>query len=116
MSLDLGNWGPLAQYTVTLGQYVKTLVLKASANENQEEYKVHLVPCFSSHIEAANNLYQERFEKPEGGLLFWIGQCEDRVDRDAQQKDTIALERVKSFCLAGLAAILRCPTQPALAA
>jgi hypothetical protein len=71
MSLDLKEWGPLAQYTGTAGHYAKTLVLKASANEKQEEYKVHLGPCLSSHIEAANELFRARFHQGDsGGLLY----------------------------------------------
>lgn len=114
-SLDLREWDQLARYTSTSGQYVKTLVLKASANEEQKEYKVHLVPCFSSHIDAANDLFWARFgKKPKGGgLLFWVGQREHFVDYDKSRKDLdyIEQERIKSFCLMGLAAILRCPTQ-----
>lgn len=114
MSLDLKEWGPLAQYTGTSGHYVKTLVLKASANEDQGEYKVHLVPCFSSHIEAANELFRARFHQGNsGGLLHWIGEREHLADYDTLPLDAVAGERIKSFCLTGLAAILRCPTQPA---
>jgi len=111
MRLDLAEWGPLAQYTITSGHYVKTLVLKASANESQTDYKVHLVPCFSSHIEAANDLFRARFGmRDEGGLLHWIGEREHLVDYDTLPLDAVAEERIKSFCLTGLAAILRSPT------
>lgn len=114
-NLNLGEWSPLARYTETSGQYVKTLVLRASANESQKEYKVHLVPCFSHHIEAANALFWGRFVKKKegGGLLYWIGQREHLVDNDASQSDPSAQqERIKSFCLTSLAAILRCSPQP----
>ncbi len=113
LNLDLAEWGALAQYTVTSGQYVKTLVLKASANENQGEYKIHLVPCFSSHIETANALFWDRFGKKQtgGGLLYWIGQREHLVDYDTSPLNAVAEGRIKSFCLTGLAAILRCPTK-----
>lgn len=110
MSLNLGEWGPLAQYTGTSGKYVKTLVLKASANEDQGEYKVHLVPCFSSHLEAANVLFRARFrESGSGGLLHWIGEREHLVDYDTLPLDAAAEQRIKSFCLTGLTAVLRCP-------
>jgi hypothetical protein len=114
VNLDLEEWGTLAQYTVTSGQYVKTLVLKVSANENQGEYKIHLVPCFSSHIEAANDLFWARLGKKQarGGLLYWIGRREDLVDHDTSPLDAVAEERIKSFCLTGLSATLRCPTKP----
>jgi hypothetical protein len=116
--LDLGEWNSLAQYTITSGRYVKTLVLKASANEKQkEEYKLHLVPCFSSHIDTANKLFWARFGKEEngGGLLYWIGQREHLVDFDKSQKDSkdIVQRRIQSFYLTGLAAVLRCPAHSA---
>jgi len=116
LSLNLEEWGPLAQYTGTSGRYVKTLILRASANEDQgKEYKVHLVPCFSSHIESANELFQKRFGRSEsGGLLHWIGEREHLVDydKDMSLSADIANKRVESFGLTGLAAILRCPMQP----
>lgn len=47
---NLDEWAPLANYTETSGSYVKTLVLRARANEEvRHEYKVHLVPCFTSY-------------------------------------------------------------------
>jgi hypothetical protein len=114
VGLDLEGWSKLAQYSVTSGHYVKTLVLKASANENQGEYKIHLIPCFLSHIEAANALFWARFGKKQtgGGLLYWIGRREDLVDYDTSPLDTVAEERIKTFCLTGLATFLRCPTKP----
>lgn len=111
-NINLAEWSPLAQYTETSGQYLKTLVLKASANENQNEYKVHLAPCFSHHIDAANNLFWEQVSKREegGGLLHWIGKREHVVDCDASQMDSDTRQKlIESFCLTGLAEILRCP-------
>ena len=74
---------PLAKMTLTGGHYVKTLVLRASANESSNEYKVHLVPYFKSHKE----LCRKRFHSlhavapdKEGGLLGWLGEREDVVD------------------------------------
>jgi hypothetical protein len=75
---------PLAKMTLTGGHYVRTLVLRASANESSNEYKVHLVPYFKSHKE----LCRKRFHSlhtvtpdKEGGLLGWIGEREDIVDK-----------------------------------
>ena len=75
---------PLAESTHTEGSYKKTLVLRASAQENNEEYKVHLVPYFESHAE----LCKKRFHTVHtvapgrtGGLLGWLGEREDAVDR-----------------------------------
>lgn len=115
VNLDLLEWGQLAKYTGTSGDYVKTLILRASASERQGQYKVHLVPCFSSHIESANDLFQARFrESGSGGLLHWIGEREHLVDYDTLPRplDEVAEARVKSFCLTGLACILKCPTKP----
>ncbi|NOT22702.1 MAG: hypothetical protein HOP22_08245 [Nitrospiraceae bacterium] len=95
---------------------MKTLVLKASAKEELgEEYKVHLVPCFSSHIESANNLFRARFGGNDvGGLLHWIGQREQLVDYDmVSAADDVVKKRVESFSLTSLAALLRCPISPA---
>jgi hypothetical protein len=75
---------PLAENTVTGGPYNKTLVLRASAQETNAEYKIHLVPYFESHVE----LCRKRFHSlhavtPErtGGLLGWLGEREDDVDK-----------------------------------
>jgi hypothetical protein len=112
----LEEWGPLAKYTGTSWPYVKTLILRASANEDQgKEYKVHLVPCFASHQQSANDLFQARFGGSDaGGLLHWIGEREHLVDYDKEMSPSSAVsdERINSFCLTGLAAILRCPMQP----
>lgn len=116
MNFQFREWGPLAKYTGTSGHYVKTLILKASASEKQEEYKVHLVPCFSSHIDSANDLFRARFGgKEAGGLLHWLGEREHLVDYDTLPRPLgeVAEARVKSFGLTGLAALLRCPIQSA---
>ena len=111
-TLDLTQWDPLSRYTETSGQYAKTLVLRASASERQGQYKIHLVPCFASHIEASNELFWERFDKKRegGGLLHWIGKREHIVDKDTIPLGSDAEKRISSFCLTGLAAILRAPT------
>ena len=90
---------------------MKTLVLRASAAEKQGEYKVHLVPCFESHLKSANDLLRARFGgRDEGGLLYWIGQREDLVDYDMSLAH--AEKRIESYRLTDLAAILRCSAQP----
>lgn len=105
------TYKPLAENTYTHGSYRKTLVLRASAQENsREEYKVHLVPFFESH----DSLCKKRFQslhivKPDqtGGLLDWIGARERDVDRwevDASpvkpQLDQIANEKLRMIDLA----------------
>ncbi len=77
----------LAEKTLSNGEYIKTLILKANANEDLNTiYKVHLLPYFKSHdIDC-----QQRFlalhrsvdlGEQKGGLLGWIGQREDQVDK-----------------------------------
>jgi hypothetical protein len=109
-NIDLSQWRALADYSETSGHYVKTLVLKASANEARNEYKVHLVPCFSSHVDAANRLLNDRIDGMPGragGLLHWIGQREHIVDQDTLPKPSPqARDRISSFRLPDLAKIL----------
>jgi hypothetical protein len=80
----------LAEATLTYGSYIKTLVLRASAEEKTKtdytEYKVHLVPYFSSHGALCKNRYLslhavEPKDNDTGGLLGWLGKREDEVDR-----------------------------------
>ena len=65
-TLDLSEWAILADYTNTSGNYLKTLVLKASAKEEKKEYKVHLVPCFESHVHSANKLFLAQIHRTTG--------------------------------------------------
>lgn len=61
----------LAECTNTNGDYIKTLILRASADESYDEkYKVHLAPYFKSHGNDCGT----------GGLLRWVGERELRVD------------------------------------
>lgn len=75
----------LADYTLTSWSYIKTLVLRASAQEDtQKEYKVHLVPYFESHEEACQKRFQSLHKVPDdkkGGLLGWLGDRETYVDQ-----------------------------------
>ena len=77
----------IAEFTKTKGNYIKTLVLKASANENTSMvYKIHLIPYFNSHHLASQkrfkNLYPDyKLGDLQGGLLGWIGEQEDQVDK-----------------------------------
>jgi len=104
------KWPQLANYTETSGSYVKTLVLKVSADEEDDTYKVHLVPYFSSHCEATRKLYRETHKKEEGtgGLVHWLGRRECKVDYDIRdgRSNPIVKERIKSFNLQQLASFL----------
>ncbi len=106
-NLDLGEWEALVNYTETSGEYKKTLVLKTSANEGENEYKIHLAPYFQSHLDLTNQLYKKSVPNPNesGGLLHWVGQREWIVDCDMQRgrADEIVKKRIASFNLPGLA-------------
>jgi len=77
----------LTEKTLTYGPYKKTLVLRASADEDSKKrYKVHLVPYFASHASLCKKRFQSLHAvKPDddypGGLLGWLGEREDDVDR-----------------------------------
>jgi hypothetical protein len=84
----------LKKVTLTEGHYIKTLVLRASANEisnvehpkykDHTEYKVHLVPYFRSHEERCKERYDSIHavynSKENGGLLGWLGTRETILD------------------------------------
>src|SRR3989338_7790588 len=70
----------LADLTLTHGSYVKTLILRTSASEKLDEYKVHLVPYFSSHARRCQKLWTSVHNVPgdeEGGLIKWLGEREN---------------------------------------
>jgi hypothetical protein len=80
----------LAEITRTKGKYIKTLILRTSADEKHAEYKIHLVPYFESHASNCKSRYQTlHFIKDRrnsatektGGLLAWLGERETEVDR-----------------------------------
>lgn len=76
---------PLAENTLTRGDYIKTLVLRTSAQEKiEKEFKVHLVPYFESHAELCKKRFQSLHTvttHQTGGLLGWLGERENNVDR-----------------------------------
>ena len=75
----------LAKLTKTEGKYIKTLILKVSADENiKKQYKVHLVPYFESHDIECKKRYDSRHRAlmiSKGGLLGWLGEREDDADK-----------------------------------
>ena len=80
----------LAEITRTKGKYIKTLILRTSADEKRTEYKIHLVPYFESHAANCKSRYKAlHFIKRRrnsatdktGGLLAWLGERETEVDR-----------------------------------
>jgi len=106
------NWKSLAHYTRSSGSYKKTLVLRVSANEERNTYKIHLVPYFKSHLDATNKLYQvthDKEPKDKGGLLHWLGQREVILDYDMRdgRDNKLVKTRINSFSLQQLALKLR---------
>jgi len=83
---ELDKYKELAEVTRTRGDYLKTLILRASASEKiGSEYKVHLVPYFESHRNDCAARFKARHKIPtdfdrEGGLLGWLGERENQVD------------------------------------
>jgi hypothetical protein len=101
------EWRQLAEYTGTSGSYKKTLVLRVSADEEADTYKVHLVPYFASHLQATGNLFRATHHRKEGtgGLIHWLGLREVLLDYDMRhgRNDPIVMERINSFNLPKLA-------------
>ncbi|MBN1615543.1 MAG: hypothetical protein JW950_13855 [Deltaproteobacteria bacterium] len=81
------QFAKLAKLTLTPPQrccYLKTLILRASADEKANQYKVHLVPYFQSHEFACQKRYTAIHSvdpDEKGGLLGWVGERETEVDR-----------------------------------
>ena len=108
----LENWEHLATYTKTEGAYKKTLLLRVSADEQGDMYKIHLVPYFESHLKSTCRLYQETLGFSDGGiggLLHWLGKTEVRRDRDMKptREDSTVKTRVASLRLQDLARAMR---------
>jgi len=105
----LEQWPEYREYTLTSGKHIKTLVMRASANEELGEYKVHLVPYFQSHLDETKRLYRENLKTVDGkggGLLYWVGKRERLVDRDSAKDKDSHDELVTSFSLPKLAQML----------
>lgn len=113
------KWRALARYTRSSGPYKKTLVLRVSANEKGNEYKIHLVPYFKSHSDVTNRLYRVTHDKgprSKGGLLHWLGQREVILDYDMRdgRKNKVVRTRIKSFRLQELGSKIREEQTPRL--
>jgi hypothetical protein len=99
----------LAEFTCTKGNYIKTLVLRVSAQEDSGEYKIHLVPYFVSHAAACQKRYTDiHCDNQPGGLLGWLGDRETKVDRwkreNAAHLDDIVTNKWRLLELARLLA------------
>ena len=76
----------LAESTHTYGSYNKTLVIRASANEKSDprQYKVHLIPYFTSHELLCRKRFQSVHTVKDdrtGGLIGWLGERETIADK-----------------------------------
>ena len=72
----------LAEFTRTSDNYIKTLILRASAQEEKGGYKIHLVPYFRSHADACQKRFTDIFcDNEPGGMLGWLGDRETEVDK-----------------------------------
>ena len=105
------KWRSLAAYTRSFGPYKKILLLRVSADETRNMYKIHLVPYFKSHLDATNKLYRvthNKGRKGKGGLLHWLGQREVIVDYDMRdgRDNKLVKTRIKTFRLKQLASRL----------
>jgi hypothetical protein len=75
----------LAESTYSFGNYIKTLVVRTSADEKVErQYKIHLVPYFKSHeAECLKRFRAQHKVRPDekGGLMGWLGDRETEVGK-----------------------------------
>lgn len=77
----IDHFRELAEFTITQENYIKTLVLRSSAQEDSGEYKIHLLPYFRSHAAACQKRYTDiHGDDQPGGLLGWLGARETEVD------------------------------------
>lgn len=90
----------LAQITLTNGSYLKTLILRTSAKEEGNVYKVHLVPYFESHESACQNRFTSIHNidpEEKGGLLGWLGERETIVDSWQIESDNPFKEKLDNI-------------------
>lgn len=75
----------LAANTYSYGKFIKTLVLRTSANEKHgRELKIHFVPYFESNqTECHKRFHSLHTTGPDnkGGLIGWLGERETQMDK-----------------------------------
>jgi hypothetical protein len=75
----------LAESTYSYGEYIKTLVIRASADEEVgRQYKIHLAPYFQSHAAECLKRYRSLHKvcpSDRGGLIGWLGNKETEVEK-----------------------------------
>jgi len=86
------RFSELAKVTLTEKSYIKTLILRTSADEDiHTNYKVHLVPYFESHEWACQKRYcaiHRVLSKERGGLVGWLGERETEVEKWGLKSET----------------------------
>ena len=111
--IELGGWFNLCVETKTSGNYLKTLILRVSADEAPGEYKIHLLPFFESNlIETTNDFCRSTSAaKPyqRGGLIHWLGKRELSLYKESYERGTKEgfSAKEKSWNLEGLAQKLK---------
>ena len=75
----------LAQDTYCYGKYIKTLILRTSADDDPvTKIKLHLVPYFQSNEADCHKRFHSLHRAPpndKGGMLGWLGERETQIDR-----------------------------------
>lgn len=78
------SYKKLAEATYSYGKYIKTLILRTSADENPEsKMKIHLVPYFESSQAECHKRFHLLHKVPpdqKGGMIGWLGERETVVD------------------------------------
>jgi hypothetical protein len=103
--LEPGSLPTLAGYTRTSGDYIRTAVLKANPSESVDEYRIHLIPLFASHLEETDRFHSTVHElegEQMGGMLSWLGQREQVIDHELRY-DPNGQGLINSFNLETLA-------------
>lgn len=74
----------LAEDTYSYGKYIKTLILRTSADDDPDiKIKFHLVPYFESNQEACHKRFHSLHTAPpnqKGGMIGWLGERETQLD------------------------------------
>jgi hypothetical protein len=74
----------LAEDTYSYGKYIKTLILRTSADDDPDtKIKFHLVPYFESNQADCHKRFHSLHSAPpneKGGMIGWLGERETQLD------------------------------------
>ena len=74
----------LAEDTYSYGKYIKTLILRTSADDDPDtKIKFHLVPYFQSNQVDCHKRFHSLHRAPpteKGGMIGWLGERETQLD------------------------------------